>query len=176
MRRPAVRSRPTARRSVASVTAVVLAAGLAGSLATAEAGTSCTIEGTAGGELLVGTDGADVICARGGPDWIDPGRGNDLVLAGSGDDFVHGSAGADTIRGGGGRDHLVGGNGPDVVVGQDGSDRCLNLRDGVAGNDRANGGTGLDAGARNADDHFAAIEIESKAPPYCPPAPPRPAA
>lgn len=168
------------RRRRATIALIVIL-GLAGASLLAAAAidaragtTACTIDGTAGADVLVGTRGPDVICAEGGNDWIHPGPGNDLVLAGPGNDFVHGSAGADVVRGGNGRDYLVGGKGPDRLAGQDGDDRCLHLRDGVAGNDRADGGAGLDTGTRDGGDTFAAVEIESQAPPFCPPAPPKP--
>lgn len=149
----------------------LFAAGIGGSVLAAP---SCTIEGTAGGDVLIGTTGRDVICGKGGGDWIDPRGGNDLVLAGPGADFVRGSAGADVVKGGFGRDYLVGGRGPDDLFGAGGADRCLNIRDSVSGNDYASGGPGFDTGTRNPGDTFVGIEQEISTPPYCPPEPPRP--
>jgi len=143
-------------------------------LPTAVAAPACTIEGSAGGEVIIGTRGRDVICARGGGDWIDPRGGNDVVLAGPGDDFVRGSAGSDILKGDLGRDYLVGGPGADQLFGAAGSDRCLNLRDNVSGNDRASGGPGYDNGTRDPGDMFTGIEQIPTTQPYCRPAPPRP--
>ena len=164
-----MRKRPLAlvALSVASLLSTVL-------VSVVVAAPNCTIEGSAGGNVIIGTPNRDVICAKGGADWIDPRGGNDLVIAGSGADFVHGSAGADVVKGGTGEDYLVGGLGPDELFGGDGPDRCLNLRDGVSGNDSASGGPGVDLGTRNPGDTFVGIEQEGTAPPYCPPEPPRP--
>src|SRR4029453_18695335 len=50
--------------------------------------TSCTIQGTGTGEVLVGTAGNDVICGEGGNDVLIPIGGNDTVIGGEGFDFV----------------------------------------------------------------------------------------
>jgi Ca2+-binding RTX toxin-like protein len=163
------------RPSIALVLPSVLTLVVSGFHASVLAGTTCTIDGSAGGEVIIGTSGRDVICARGGADWIDPRGGNDLVLAGPGNDFVRGSGGADVVKGGVGQDYLVGGAGPDKLRGGDGSDRCLNVKDSVSGNDTANGGAGFDTGTRNPGDTFVSIEQEAGAPlPDCPPEPPKP--
>lgn len=161
----------------ASVVLLMLSIGVlfaAGIGSAAAAAPSCTIDGSAGGDVIIGTSGRDVICANGGNDWIDPRGGNDLVIAGPGDDFVRGSAGADVVKGGLGKDYLVGGPGPDHLFGADGADRCLNTRDNIAGNDSASGGPGFDTGTRNPGDTFVGIERTTTVAPYCPPAPPRP--
>ena len=49
---------------------------------------TCTIDGTAEGEVLVGTPGDDVICGEGGGDVLITGGGNDTVIGGGGFDFV----------------------------------------------------------------------------------------
>lgn len=85
----------------------------------------CTIDGTDGNNVLDGTTGNDVICGFGGNDTIN-GRG--------GNDDIFGGAGRDTLKGGPGRDD---------VFGQGGRD-SLNTRDGVRGNDFANGGAQRD--------------------------------
>jgi hypothetical protein len=161
----------------ASIVAVMLSIGVlfaAGIGSVVVAASACTMDGSAGGDLIIGTSGRDVICANGGNDWIDPRGGNDLVIAGPGDDFVRGSAGADVVKGGLGKDYLVGGPGPDHLFGADGADRCLNTRDNIAGNDSASGGPGFDTGTRNPGDTFVGIERTTTVAPYCPPAPPRP--
>lgn len=89
---------------------------------------SCTITGTSGGDLLIGTPRDDVMCGFGGGDVI-RGRGGD-----------------DTMRGGGGSGTLRGGAGDDV----------LNTKDGVRGNDLADGGPGRDVCVANRGVHQAA--------------------
>ncbi|MGH3088823.1 MAG: calcium-binding protein, partial [Rubrobacteraceae bacterium] len=76
----------------------------------------CTITGTEGDDVLRGTPGRDVICGLGGND---------------------------TIRGLGGNDVIYGDAGNDRIFGQGGNDR-LKAKDGVRGNDLANGGSGRD--------------------------------
>jgi Tol biopolymer transport system component len=85
----------------------------------------CTITGTKGNDYVPGTPQDDVICGRGGGDVIRGRGGDDTVRAGGGDDAVRGGVGADT---------LGGGDGDDV----------LTTRDGVRGNDSADGGVGRD--------------------------------
>jgi uncharacterized repeat protein (TIGR01451 family)/CSLREA domain-containing protein len=82
----------------------------------------CTIVGTNNAETINGTNGNDIICGLGGAD---------VIKAGSGDDIVYGGNGADTI---------TGGSGKDTVYGEAGAD-TLNIKDGVSGNDTADGGS-----------------------------------
>jgi hypothetical protein len=84
---------------------------------------SCTVTGTAQGDLLMGTANADVICGRGGSDVITARGGNDIVRGGGGADTIYGDTGQDQLYGGRGtddiyardsqRDHLYGGPGSD---------------------------------------------------------------
>ncbi len=53
-----------------------------GGTAPPSVGTSCTIEGTSGGDDLTGTSGAGVICGLGGPDSIEGGSGADELYGG----------------------------------------------------------------------------------------------
>jgi Ca2+-binding RTX toxin-like protein len=126
------------------------------------AGTGCTVSGTPGTDTLVGTGGSDRICARGGNDTITAGGGNDVVFAGKGADTVNGQGGRDSILleagndvgfGGPGNDRITGGSGGDRLNGQDGRDR-LDSRDGVRGNDRNNGGPGVDTCLRDRRDRI----------------------
>jgi hypothetical protein len=55
-------------------------------------GTSCTIVGTAGRDVLKGTSRKDVICGLGGNDSIRGLGGNDRILGGPGKDTVGGAA------------------------------------------------------------------------------------
>lgn len=64
----------------------------------------CTIEGTAGTDVLRGTPGRDVICGLGGADLITGGAGNDTLLGGAGDDVLVGGTGKDRLVGGPGED------------------------------------------------------------------------
>ena len=88
-------------------------------------GSVCTIAGTEGGDILRGTSGDDVICGLGGDDRIAARGGNDLVFGGPGADVLGGGPGSDDLQGEGGND-------------------VLNARDGVGGNDTANGGVNVD--------------------------------
>ena len=49
-------------------------------------GMTCTIEGTAGNDVIPGTGGDDVICGLQGNDTIFAGGGNDTICGGLGDD------------------------------------------------------------------------------------------
>ena len=82
--------------------------------------------GDGGADTLVGTPGADILCGFGGPDRL---------LGNGGRDHLDGGAAADRLVGGAGADRLLGGAGDDTLC----------ARDGVAGNDRVDGGPGPDA-------------------------------
>jgi Ca2+-binding RTX toxin-like protein len=74
----------------------------------------CTIEGTAGDDVLTGTPGPDVICGRGGNDTLAGARGADVLIGGRGADLLRGGRGRDVFyardrR----RDRLKGGRGID---------------------------------------------------------------
>ena len=92
----------------------------------------CTIVGTAGEDVILASQsaGGDTICTLGGNDQVDAG------------------AGGDTVKGGGGADTLVGGTGSDKVYGEGGGD-TLKVKDGVMGNDMADGGSGTDSCTRD---------------------------
>ena len=94
------------------------------------------VVGTAGGDTLLGS-----------------GR-SDAILALTGADEVFGNGGDDVICGGGGKDTLRGESGNDRLFGQDGGD-TLNTRDGVRGNDLANGGSGTDTCRTDQEDRKA---------------------
>jgi WD40 repeat protein len=92
----------------------------------------CTVEGTAGHDVLTGTDGDDVICGLGGDDTLFGLGGADVVYGGSGDDYLAGGPGDDLLYGGFNADRLFGRGGADFVSAGPGSDvRC-------------NGGSGID--------------------------------
>jgi Ca2+-binding RTX toxin-like protein len=74
-------------------------------------GSSPTIVGTAGRDVLVGTEGNDIISAGGG---------NDTINGMGGNGFLFGEAGSDS----GGDRGLIGGPGTDCVHGGCGIDTC----------------------------------------------------
>ncbi|WP_322938358.1 beta strand repeat-containing protein [Nocardioides bizhenqiangii] len=145
-------------------------------------GSACTIEGTAGPDVLNGTSGSDVICGKGGDDTlkglggddlilggfggdtIDGGSGDDDVRGGAGDDTLNGASGEDTIYGDNDDDDLLGGNDDDLIVGGLGEDdvRGNNGADRVFGREDADvvyGGDGDDVlrGGSGSDDHFGQV-------------------
>jgi Ca2+-binding RTX toxin-like protein len=99
----------------------------------------CTINGTAGNDVINGTSGDDVICGKGGNDVIDGKGGNDTLV---------GSGGKDTLTGGPGNDDLVGGIGNDTLKGIDS----------VNANDDLDGGGGTDSCESDAGDSEVACE------------------
>ncbi len=110
----------------------------------------CTINGTAGNDVIRGTPGRDVICAgagndvvhgRGGNDIIRGGDSNDVLRGGDGEDRLTGGSGHDILRGGAGNDRLTGGEGNDLLLGGDGADRIV----GGAGNDSLHGNGAADS-------------------------------
>ncbi len=103
-------------------------------------GSACTIEGTAGPEVLTGTGESDVICGKGGDDTIKGLGGDDLIMGGPGNDTVDGGSGADDLRGETGDDILTGGTGEDDVFGGGGEDDVS----GGTGHDTVSGGAGID--------------------------------
>jgi hypothetical protein len=76
----------------------------------------CNVVGSAGKDFLVGTPGDDTICGLGGNDTLIGDAGNDTAVGGPGFDDVFGGTGADFLK----------------------------IKDGVHGNDSADGG--VDAG------------------------------
>jgi hypothetical protein len=83
----------------------------------------CTIVGTDVEDVLKGTDGDDVICGLSGNDTMRGAGGNDLLIGGDGVDILVGGPGDDSLQGDASRDTLA-------------------AKDGVSGNDTADGGGG----------------------------------
>jgi uncharacterized repeat protein (TIGR01451 family) len=83
---------------------------------------TCTIDGTAGDDVLTGTTGDDVICGGGGDDVLRGGDGDDVLVGGDGSDRLDGGEGDDTLLGGDGEDILVTGAGADEMRGGGGLD------------------------------------------------------
>ena len=111
----------------------------------------------------------DAVAGDGGANERDDVRAVETVLGGSGADTLVGGAGPETLQGGAGRDVLDGAGGNDVLLGGDDADSvtggtgsdtlrgdagddALFARDGVAGNDRLNGGSGVDTASTDPDD------------------------
>lgn len=126
---------------------------------TGSTSTDCTINGTAGNDVLVGTSGADVICGHGGDDIIYGNAGDDVLRGGDGDDRIFGGLGFDMISGNRGNDRLIGGAQGDVILGGVGND----VLRGKTGNDRLEGNRGNDAlwGARGNDELLGGHGIDS---------------
>jgi Ca2+-binding RTX toxin-like protein len=82
--------------------------------------------------VIVGS-GDDLITGNAGANTLNGGIGNDKLTGGAGGDVLVGGSGNDTLYGGDGDDAVNAGSGNDIIVGGDG-----------AGNDRYNGGTGVD--------------------------------
>jgi Ca2+-binding RTX toxin-like protein len=89
---------------------------------------------------IMGRTGHDLIEAFDGDDTIEGGYGNDTIYAGEGNDIVHAGYDNDTVYGGTGVDTLYGGHGDDVLYGNEGNDSL----DGGSGNDFLDGGSGDD--------------------------------
>ena len=112
-------------------------------------GSACTIDGTAGPDILNGTSGSDVICGNGGDDTLKGLGGDDLILGGNGNDTIDGGSGDDDLRGGNGDDTLSGATGEDAIYGDDDDDDLLGGNDddlvvGGLGEDDVRGNNGAD--------------------------------
>ena len=152
--------------AVSTVGLTVIPAFISGFGAHAGAATDCTIQGTAADDFITGTSRDDVICTRAGSDEVDAKDGDDVVKLGQGDDIAYGNDGKDTIKGQADDDFITGAFDDDKLIGGQGDD-CLGVdcahtgdssfpfqnedgndtlktRDGVAGNDTADGGVQTD--------------------------------
>ena len=78
-------------------------------------GTSTTITGTDGDDVIIGTPGNDIIDGRGGNDIICGVEGNDRLVGGDGNDTLIGGVGDDYLFGGAGADDLHGNEGIDAA-------------------------------------------------------------
>jgi uncharacterized repeat protein (TIGR01451 family)/CSLREA domain-containing protein len=103
----------------------------------------CNVVGTSGDDFLPGTAGNDTICGYGGNDTLLGKKGNDVLYGGDGSDALKGAGGNDTLYGEGGNDTAIGGPGSDHVFGDVGAD-MLKIKDGIGGNDSADGGIDAD--------------------------------
>jgi len=120
-------------------------------------GSTPTITGTSGDDVLVGTPGDDVIVGRGGDDTIDGRGGNDIIIGGAGDDTIRGgngddlicgNKGVDTLSGNGGADRISGSSGADIISGGGGDDVLFGGSDA----DQISGNAGADTISGGADD------------------------
>jgi predicted extracellular nuclease/2',3'-cyclic-nucleotide 2'-phosphodiesterase (5'-nucleotidase family) len=111
------------------------------------------VNGTNGDDDIEGGLGDDTIDARGGDDRVRSLAGNDVVLGGNGDDVLEGGDGNDRLEGDDGDDFVFGDDGHDTIVGGRGDDR-LRGNDGndvflvtdhtADGDDKFDGGAGID--------------------------------
>ena len=99
-----------------------------------------SVSGNSGLDRLYGGNGNDALYGGEGNDRCYAEAGDDIVYGGNGIDGAHGDDGNDTSYGGNGDDHVTGGNGNDYAYGDAGNDRV----DGNDGNDWLYGGTGAD--------------------------------
>jgi Ca2+-binding RTX toxin-like protein len=102
-----------------------------------------TMFGGPGTDKLYGQGGQDRLFGMTGDDYANGGFGNDLIRGNQGNDRLVGATGNDTVIGSEHNDTMFGGPGRDRLFGQEGRD-ILIIRDGVRGNDSANGGPGPD--------------------------------
>jgi len=100
-------------------------------------GSTVTIVGNGGNNVLTGTTGLDVIAGLGGNDTLSGLGGNDRICGGNGSDTISGGDGADRLLGQGGNDTLSGDAGNDRLIGGNGDDPM----DGGANTDTCDGGT-----------------------------------
>ncbi|MEI7419703.1 MAG: fibronectin type III domain-containing protein [Actinomycetes bacterium] len=112
---------------------------------------SCTINGTAGNDVITGTAGNDVICAGGGNDTINSLAGNDTIIKGAGTAVINAGAGNDTIDAALATSVIIdAGTGDDIIIGSPGDD-TIDAGDGMddveagEGNDTLYGGSGDDS-------------------------------
>jgi len=128
---------------------VVMALGLLGSAAAAQAATPCVVGpgvtqtdttvtgsgdndtidcgGTDPGKTINGNGGNDTITGTDFDDTIDGGDGNDTITGGTGNDTLNGGLGIDTISGSAGNDSLIGPSNDgsqDSLDGGDNTDAC----------------------------------------------------
>jgi Ca2+-binding RTX toxin-like protein len=97
-----------------------------------------TLNGVAGGNMLLGGGGDDTLKGNSGDDILLGEAGNDNLSGGNGNDLLNGGTGADTLYGQQGNDTLDGGAGDDVLYGDE-------TYLGVVGNDILHGGEGNDS-------------------------------
>ncbi len=137
-----------------SNTVSVVELGVAGTTAslTGDAGNDL-IYGGANNETIRGEAGNDSLVGGDGNDTIDGGVGDDILVGEGGNDSFLGGEGNDTIGGGTGKDTLLGGAGNDTLIGEGGDDSL----DGDTGNDIIFSGTGNDTvvGGEGNDNIFA---------------------
>jgi len=135
---------------------------------------ACSLDGTAGDDVLTGTSGADVICGRGGNDVIQGRGGNDVLAGGPGTDTVSFSQSDHDVvvrlhswrAGGAGQDEVYGFENVDgspfgdLLFGDDLANRLRGLGGpdtltGFSGDDTLVGGAGADTCHGGADTDVA---------------------
>ena len=105
-----------------------------------DAGTTNTLNGDAGDDIINGAEGDDTINGGADNDTIDGAGGDDIINGDDGDDVIDTGDGANTVNGGNGDDTIDGGGGNDTLNGNADNDDI----EGALGNDIINGGDGDD--------------------------------
>ncbi|MEO1132938.1 MAG: calcium-binding protein, partial [Cyanobacteria bacterium J06639_1] len=85
-------------------------------------GTSNSLGGTDGDDVIRGRRGDDRLRGLSGDDTLDGGRGRDRLFGGNGRDSLIGRADGDRLYGNDGNDTLLGGTGSDRLFGDEGDD------------------------------------------------------
>jgi len=90
-------------------------------------GSSNTLRGGAGDDVIYGGNGGDLLEGGEGNDYLVGLSGNDTIYGGGGHDTIYGNDGADWLYGGSGDNRLYGGTGSDYLEGGDGNDLLVGL-------------------------------------------------
>jgi len=91
--------------------------------ATGDVGTTNTLFGGDGDDMIYGAGGVDTLSGDAGNDTISGGEADDQINGGDGQDNLNGDAGNDTVYGDGDNDIVNGGIGDDTLYGGDGNDQ-----------------------------------------------------
>jgi predicted extracellular nuclease/Ca2+-binding RTX toxin-like protein len=98
----------------------------------------------AGNDIVLGGNGDDLIDGAEGNDKLFGGAGEDVIEGGAGDDEIDGGDDDDRIFGDDGNDIILAGNGDDNVKGNAGNDTFIVLDHTTDGDDKYDGGAGID--------------------------------
>ena len=91
-------------------------------IASDDTGTTNTLDGGSGNDIMYGAEGIDIFYGRSGNDTAHGAGANDEMYGGTGTDTLNGDDGNDTIDGEDDNDILSGGRGNDTLYGGDGDD------------------------------------------------------
>jgi len=119
-------------------------------------GSSATLTGSDGPDLIIAGDFGDTIFGQGGNDCLIGGSNDDSIYGSAGGDQIFGLGGNDLLNGNGRGDIIYGGAGNDTINGNKGNDSLI----GDVGNDILDGGSGTDTCASDIEDTTAPISCE----------------